>query len=210
VPKLEDLTGQRFGRWTVLERAENKGKRTAWLCKCDCGTVKAVHATSLKNGDSTSCGCYAKEHPAHVVHGLGNTKLHARWAQIKRRCFNSHDKVYQHYGAKGITMCDEWKNDFVKFYDWSMANGYKDGLEIDRIDNSKGYSPDNCRWVTRLKQANNKTNNKYYTYKGETKTLAEFARQYGMTYMTLYLRVNRRHIPIDKAIEGGSKRWQAH
>ena len=108
-------------------------------------------------------------------HGLKNTRLYRIWLQIKNRCFNSNTNRYRDYGARGITVCDEWRNDFKAFYDWAMNNGYSDELTIDRIDNDGNYEPSNCRWVSVKVQNRNTRSNRLITYKGETHCVADWA-----------------------------------
>ena len=127
-----DLVGQKFGRLTVIERAENKNGRVAWICKCDCGKFTTVISKTLVNGDTKSCGCYHKDKVS--VHNKSKTRLYNIYVHVKQRCYNSKDDRYKNYGSRGITVCDEWLNDFQAFYDWAMANGYRDDLTIDRID----------------------------------------------------------------------------
>ena len=154
--RCEDLTDRRYGRLLVIERAENKGGKVSWLCRCDCGNEVSVRAVNLKNGTS-SCGCLNKEasRAANSTHGESRTKLYRVWCSMRDRCRpTSH--VYEYYRGRGITVCAEWEHDYVAFRDWALANGYKPGLTIDRIDNDSGYSPDNCRWATWLEQSKNK------------------------------------------------------
>lgn len=192
-----DLTGQKFGRLTVLRQAPDKIKPSGahskmWECKCDCGNIKIISRSSLVSGDTVSCGCYHKEH-AHDYgkkHGPTNTKLYTKWSGIVQRCTNPNAIHYDMYGGRGITICDEWRNDFYSFYSWSIENGYKDGLTIDRIDNNKGYYPENCRWTDLETQANNTRRNHYITYNNETKTLTQWARLLNVNVETLRYRVN--------------------
>lgn len=158
MPKLIDLTGQRFGRLTVIERAISKGKNTVWFCQCDCGNTTVSDGYQLRNGITLSCGCYHKEFcgDAHRKHGFTRTRLYRIYYKMKERCYKPSNDNYKYYGALGITICDEWLNDFRTFADWALANGYKDNLTIDRKDNSKGYSPDNCRWITIQAQQKNR------------------------------------------------------
>ena len=151
-----DLTNQRFGRLVALKR-DITSKKTKWLCQCDCGNVKSIALTHLRSGSSTSCGCYQKEkaREANIKHGGRGTSLYNRWKAIRQRTTNPHDVGYKNYGGRGIKMCDEWDN-FQNFYDWCIQNGYKRELELDRIDNNKGYDPSNCRWVTKIVNNNNK------------------------------------------------------
>lgn len=125
------------------------------------------------------------------THGMTGTRIHDEWRSMKRRCYNKRQADYHSYGGRGITICDEWLNDFQAFYDWAMANGYADNLTIDRKDVNKGYSPDNCRWVTQKVQQNNRRNNHLITYNGETMTATQFAEKYNMNYSTLITRLSR-------------------
>lgn len=157
-----DLTGQRFGRLTVLERAENctngPKPRTRWRCRCDCGKEVVVLVGSLRSGSTQSCGCLHRENEAnrHMVHGLTDTRLHRIWSDMKTRCKYECHRSYKYYGGRGIRVCDEWLSDFMNFYKWAMSNGYQDDLSIDRIEVNGNYEPSNCRWATRSEQALNK------------------------------------------------------
>lgn len=148
---VTDLTGKQFGRLTVLQRSGSKGGNAAWECLCECGNKVIVKRNNLTRGTSKSCGCLERELRVArmTTHGMATTPLYRTWAGIKRRCYNANLKVYKDYGAKGITMCDEWKDDFQAFYDWAMANGYNEGLTIDRINSAGNYEPGNCQWLTR-------------------------------------------------------------
>lgn len=199
--KLIDLTGRRFGRLLVIEKYGHKGKTVAWLCKCDCGTEVTVRGADLRRGVTQSCGCLHKEDliERNTRHGLHSTRLYNIWGVMVQRCYNPNTHCYDAYGGRGIEICREWRDDFQAFYEWSMKNGYKENLTIDRMDNDKGYSPDNCRWVTRKVQANNTRRNHYITYNGETRTLSEWAGFLGFNPHTLGSRIYRGR-DINKAL----------
>ena len=172
--KLEELTGQKFGRLTAVSRyGFDEFGRQLWNCECECGNTIVTHAYSLKQGHTKSCGCLKKEKainnlpdtptgeqcPAYK-HGGEGTRLYRIWKGMKQRCYNPKTENYQNYGGRGITICDSWRCDFPAFRDWALANGYSDDLSIDRIDNDKGYGPDNCRWADRITQRANQREHK--------------------------------------------------
>lgn len=179
-----DLTSKRFGRLLVLEKCGHIGKYIAWKCKCDCGNETVVSVNNLQNGSTNSCGCFARELSSarRKTHGLTNTALHKTWRNIKTRCYNPNCQKYKNYGGKGILMCDEWLNDFNSFYEWSIKNGWKDGLTIDRIDVDGNYEPSNCRWVDWETQQRNKSNNIYVEFDGKKVCLKEYAELKGISY----------------------------
>ena len=161
--KLEDLTNKRFGRLVVLHR-DLESKYVKWVCKCDCGNVKSIRSSHLLSNSVKSCGCLLSETTTRrnietkTIHGGRNTRLYNIWHGIKQRCYDKNFSDFTSYGARNITMCDEWKHSFIAFRDWSLSNGYSDNLTIDRIDNKGNYEPSNCRWVTVLVQNRNRTN----------------------------------------------------
>lgn len=191
--KSINLTGKRFNKLLVLGRAFNQGKKVMWECKCDCGNIIYVSTCNLNGMKSQSCGCYKKQRTIerNTKHNLSKHPLYKIWCAMKKRCFNSKDLSYKTYGAKGISVCEEWKNDFQSFYDWSMSNGYSKSLSIDRIDNNGNYCPENCRWADKKTQANNTSTNRFITFNNETKTLAEWARYYNLSYSCLSSRLSK-------------------
>lgn len=202
--KLIDLTGQRFGRLVVLERAENsKNGQARWKCQCDCGNVKIIQGNHLRQGTTKSCGCLEKENLYKIAHqkthGETKTRLYQIWSGIKQRCNNINSPDYYRYGGRGITICEEWLK-YEPFRDWAVNNGYSENLSIDRIDNNKGYNPENCRWITMFEQAGNRRNNHIISYNGEEKTIAEFAREYNIPYATLRARLCVYNWDIEKSL----------
>lgn len=194
-----DLTGQKFGKLTVLEHAENaKNGQARWKCKCDCGKEVVVRGDVLRRGDAKSCGCYNREKV--TTHGESKTHLYEIWCAIKRRCYNKNFDHYNNYGGRGISMCESWMDSFEEFRDWALENGYTDDLSIDRIDVNGNYEPSNCRWVTIKEQANNRTDNHLLTYNGKTQTISQWAEELGLKPHTLQARINYYGWTIEEAL----------
>lgn len=162
--RAKDISGERFGKWTVLSRAgSNKDGRAMWLCECDCGTVRTVVGKTLIAGTSQCCGCTRKENAARASsntnrkHGMRNTRLYVIWRSMKGRIKYPSTNSYERYGGRGIRVCEEWENDFSKFSDWALSHGYSEDLTLDRIDPDGDYEPSNCRWATWSEQARNRS-----------------------------------------------------
>lgn len=191
--KSVDLIGQRFGRLVVIEKSEKRdsGGNVFWLCKCDCGKDTLVSTHSLKVGHCKSCGCYKIDvnreqgKQCFTKHGKKYTRIYNIWCSMKQRCYGKNVKSYKYYGARGITICDEWKNDFMSFYNWAMNNGYQDNLTIDRINVNGNYEPNNCRWCTVLEQSNNRRSNHLVVYNGVEMTVKQLSELCDIQYHTL-------------------------
>lgn len=186
--KAEDLSGIRFGRLTVVSKSENIGNAVAWNCVCDCGNTVVVRAYSLKNGDTKSCGCLHKEVISEKLKIHGRDRLYRIWKNMINRCSYEKYHEYHLYGGRGISVCKEWTESHISFRNWAMANGYRDGLTLDRIDVNGNYEPSNCRWVTMKVQSNNRRNNVLITYCGKTLTATEWSRETGIKVETLIWR----------------------
>ena len=209
--RLIDLTGNRYGRLTVLKRSENDVSANGiqhrrWLCRCDCGNEVIINGGYLKSGDTKSCGClrvYNGVRNPNYKHGASvkqHSRLYKVWSNMKQRCNNPLNSHYQNYGGRGINVCDEWQSDFSVFAKWANDNGYTEDLTIDRIDVNKGYSPENCRFTSIGVQANNTTRNHYIEYNGQTKTMSEWASEFGIKYSTLRSRINTLGWDIERAL----------
>ncbi|HEQ5040169.1 TPA: hypothetical protein VG511_000623 [Streptococcus pyogenes] len=180
---LKELDGLRFGSLTVINRNRNnsKGGNARWNCLCDCGNKTVVIGSKLRSGYTKSCGCARKNDNAK---GYSSTRLYRIWKGMMNRCYNHKNDNYKYYGGKGISICDEWLT-FINFRTWSLSNGYKESLTIDRINPKGNYTPLNCRWVSMKMQQNNKTNNRYLSYLGQEYTIAEFSEKLNVTYWTV-------------------------
>lgn len=186
--KKINMIGKKFGKLTVLEECEerNKHKQVVYKCKCDCGNTINVVGALLRNGNVKSCGCLHSK--GRITHGKSYTRLYHTFKSMKDRCYRTNYKYYQHYGGRGITICDEWLNDFMTFYNWAINNGYRNNLTINRIDNNGNYEPDNCEWVDMKTQSNNKSNCVYLTCNNKTQTVTQWADELRCNRSTIYMR----------------------
>lgn len=187
-----DLTGQRFGSLVVVGRGTPRPyyKGAVWVCQCDCGNTKEVLGASLRKGETKSCGCNKNKlvSEARSARKYPYPRLRTIWHNMIDRCENPRAISYPLYGAKGVSVCDEWKS-LESFVTWALSNGYTDELTIDRADGTKGYSPDNCRWVSKIEQQNNRRNNHLLTVNGKTDTIANWARYSGISHSTISARI---------------------
>lgn len=173
---------------------------TMWKCICDCEKTVVVSVGHLKSGHTKSCGCLQKEKAintakwAHILgnkactkHGFANERIYQTYRDMISRCYNPKCKAFKDYGAKGITVYDEWRNSMEDFIKWAMANGYNDKMTIDRKENTKGYSPDNCHWITRAEQNQNTTRNLYVVINGVKKTISQWAKEFDISPEPVYI-----------------------
>lgn len=197
---IRDLTGQKFGRLTVVKRAEDMydkfGRHTMWECPCECGKTTIVGTSTLTCGVTKSCGCYKSEVTSKraKTHGMSKTRLYGVWRTMLSRCYNENTKKYKLYGDRGIQVCDEWHK-FENFYEWTISNGYDENADfgectIDRINNDGNYCPENCRWATRLEQANNTRTNHFLEWNNENHTISQWANIVGINRRTISERIN--------------------
>lgn len=196
--KFVDLTGRRYDRLTVIGMtdpyADKSGhKCNRWMCKCDCGGTAIATSGELNAGHTRSCGCLRRDRIRESVmkHGFSKTRLYHIYLGMIDRCFDKTSDNYMNYGGRGITVCDEWKGTegIKRFIAWAKDSGYSETLSLDRINVNGEYSPSNCRWATNKEQQNNKRDNRYITVGGETKTMKQWAEQYGIGYTTLKQRI---------------------
>lgn len=185
--------GEKHNRLTAIRPAtvEEIEYRGYWMFACDCGKKVIAKAWTVSSGKQKSCGCYHREESSQrakcqfTKHGLGGTRLYRIWKSMKTRCYNPESKSYKDYGGRGIGICDLWVSNFSAFYDWALSHGYTDELTIDRIDNEKGYSPENCRWLSQAGQALNKRTSKHYEFNGRFWNIKELSDFYGIKESTL-------------------------
>ena len=188
--KQRDITEKKFGKLTALSFEYRDDKhRHFWKFRCDCGNEIVLRKSSVTSGNTSQCReCSLKERKIKATtHGMSKTRLYREWSWMLQRCELATSTSYERYGALGISVCEEWHS-FEVFAKWALENGYSDKLTIDRIDSKGNYEPNNCRWAGVIEQNNNQKSNVSFEYKGETHTLAEWARLYGIKYHCFYAR----------------------
>lgn len=183
-------------------------KRRVASFECYCGNKFVSSFSAIKRGVIKSCGCYTIKRIKEVTtkHGLNKHPLYGIWQDIKNRCGNPNVSSYKNYGAKGIIICDEWKSEFLPFYNWSIENGWKEGLTIDRIDTTGNYCPENCRWTTFLVQARNRNSNIFVEYDGRQVCLKDYCSIKDLPYGKIRLRMTKFGWSFEKAISTPIKR----
>ena len=196
--------GQKFDLLTVIDEfylTRKNYKQRYVRCMCECGKYTTLRVTSLFINKINSCGCIKAKNMGirTFKHGMCKTPLYYVFTCMKNRCYRKELPDYKNYGARGIVICDEWMNDFMSFYTWAINNGYQKGLTIERKDNNKGYIPDNCCFVTRQIQCNNKRDNHIVEYKGDRLTMMEFCRKHNLSYSLFEYRIRSKK-PIEKAM----------
>jgi hypothetical protein len=182
------MTGKRFGRLVALRRTDNKGRQTQWLCRCDCGTVRPVLGSLLRGGLTTSCGCFMRETTGAInrTHGRSKTRTYKIWKGMRGRCQCPSNTRWAYYGGRGITVDPRWDNYDAFLEDMGEC---PPGKSLERIDNSRGYGPDNCRWATLKEQARNQRTNRMIECRGEKKCLAEWCEITGLHHSVIRSRL---------------------
>ena len=190
---LDNYVGTKQYFLEIISYTERDEKSHRYfICKCDCGKELAIRVDQIIRKNQKSCGCYKY----NLKTGCSYYRLYAVWKGMKARCYDINNERYKIYGEKGIKVCDEWKDDFISFYDWSIKNGYNQNAKygectIDRIDNNGDYEPSNCRWVSNLRQQRNTNRTVYFEYKGVTKPLIDWCEELNLPYNTIRARYAR-------------------
>jgi hypothetical protein len=181
---------ERFGKLTVdFSKEYTKNRKTYVFASCDCGVEKYVRKDSILNGHTSSCGCSAMQTRFKKKHGMFGTKLYQIWANMKDRCLNPDCRYFKHYGGRGISVCERWLT-FENFF-FDLFLDHQEGLSLDRIDNNKGYCPENCRWATAKMQTRNRRSNRKIQVGNEKLCINEIAERIGMNVSTFYARISK-------------------
>lgn len=195
-----DLIGKTFGSLKVVSKHSSGNGEVVWNCECVCGKIIQVSTGRLNFGNVTSCGCMKRNRTIerNATHGLSNTRLYEIWIGMKKRCYDENSERYKDYGGRGITICSEWLNDFQAFYDWAVANGYRDDLTIERKDVNGNYCPENCEWIPMAKQMRNQRKTIRYTLFGIEKPLVEWCEYAEVKNSRAYQRYKNGNPPFDE------------
>lgn len=197
-----DISGNRYGRLVAINPIR-KNNGIYWVCKCDCGNTTEVLAQHLKRGLIRSCGCLRRDISSEAKkHGWSGTRIYKEWKGIKDRCLNARTPAYKNYGGRGITICEEWLGEKgpENFINWALNNGYDDTLTIERKDVNGNYCPENCCWIPLGEQALNTRANVYLEYNGESKPIAQWAKEYGINYQVFHNRVRNLGWSMERAL----------
>lgn len=208
---FNDLSNMEFDNFKVVRRLkpeEVERKRYNWLCECNCGRMFYGNTNKIKTGHTKSCGCLKEKDKIRIgnlnrKYHYSNRRMYAIYRAMILRCYNPNIKGFSDYGGRGIEVCEEWRseNGFDVFYEWAIQNGYEENLTIDRIDVNRNYKPSNCRWVTNLKQQNNRRNNIMLTYDGKTQSLKEWSRELNINYSAMHWRWKKYNMGIKEMID---------
>ena len=207
--QFNDLSGNRFDMLLVLHRVENSPDGyVQYLCLCDCGNTKVIKGHNLLNGKTHSCGCLKKKMMAEkqFIHGEAGSRhcqpnrLYRIWRGMVDRCTRPNFRQWKDYGGRGITVCNEWRNDYQNFKQWAYSNGYDDNLTIDRKNNDGNYEPSNCRWIPFEEQMNNRRTNHLLSLNGKTQSMKKWSNEIGINYGTLKSRI-KSGWPIERALK---------
>lgn len=206
--RIHLIKGQKFGWLMVLHEAERRklpsGKTERIIaCECECGKVIEVFLNNLRSGHTISCGCHTEKLGLNFFkHGLTKHPLYSVWRGVLTRTIdNPNYEFYKNYYGRGIRVCDEWRKDFVSFYNWAISNGYKKGLELDRENNDGNYEPSNCRFVTPIVNCNNRSDNIFFDFNGCKITISQLARITGLHWGTLYNRIMKLGMSMEEAVQ---------
>jgi hypothetical protein len=201
--KIFALPGERYGRLVVVGDDGYRGSAPLVKCKCDCGNECSIRVYHLHIGKTKSCGCWAIDSgKRNRRHGLSKHRVFKIWSCIMQRCTNKNSTQWRHYGGRGISVCERWKTFSNFLADMGMPGPNQ---EIDRIDNDGDYYKENCRWVSHLENSRNRRTSKRITFKGETKTLQEWADIHGIQYKTLHARIFRYKLPLEEALQANMR-----
>ena len=198
--------GTRINSWTILGATyrvkEACGKYKYVIpCQCACGSEARALPMAYIRTYKHCKECTTHSSNGYPIHKQGNTSLYRIWSGMLGRCERPSTESYKYYGARGITVCNEWRGSFIPFMQWALANGYTEGLSIERIDNDKNYEPDNCKWIPLTEQGKNRRNNRNYTLDGVTKNIYEWSKdaRCEVYHTTLWKRVVRQGMPLLEA-----------